>query len=118
MSTSRSLSELWLWAQDALTVVSSKLAPPHPPPGCLCTAMRRVPAMAEVARFSRRAGPAFHLTWGICQRVRRGAVVVCPSPHLHSFRGAAWHCGPEEVPPPSSPSVTDPSLWLLSWMRF
>lgn len=30
MSTSRSLSELWLWAQDALTVVSSKLAPPPP----------------------------------------------------------------------------------------
>lgn len=36
--------------------------------------------MAWVARFSRRAGPAFHLTWGICQRVRWGAIVVCPLP--------------------------------------
>lgn len=33
VSTSRTLSELWLWAQDALTMVSSKLAPPPPPTG-------------------------------------------------------------------------------------
>lgn len=102
----RPVAVLWPMGPGALTGQQSTGPSSHPPPGCLCAAVRSVPALALVAHFSRRAGPAFHRTGGLCQRVRWRAVVFWPLPPMPAPS--------EETPPLPSPLHDRPFPWLLS----